>query len=131
MRVTITITGAAAATAAIQAKVASIKDQANNAVQGAGINTQAYAKQACPVDTGRLRSSIQYTKTSESACAVGTAVSYALPVEMGFHTRLEHGAGGISKHTKGIAFVAPRPFLFPSYVRAKRELLAELKAIKV
>jgi hypothetical protein len=128
MRVTIKISGNPGL--AIQAKVAAFKAQANNAIQGAGINTQAYAKQACKVKTGRLRSSIQYRKTSESSCTVGTDVKYGPDVEFGHHTRLGTGAHGISPHAKGIAFVPPSPFLFPAHAQASRELRAELKAVK-
>lgn len=112
---TIKITGNPGA--AIQAKIASIKQQANASIQFAGLNCEGLAKQACPVDTGRLRSSIAYNKTSESSCACGTDVSYAKPVEMGHKSR----SGG---------FVAPRPFLLPAFQQAQKQCLAELKAIK-
>lgn len=87
----------------------------DQAIQGAGINTEAGAKQACPVDTGRLRASIAYTPDT-LACSVGTNVEYALPVELGHHTR----SG---------SFVPAQPFLFPASVQAGQELLQELKDI--
>lgn len=114
-RFTITITGNPGA--AIQAKIDSIKQQANGIVQFAGLNCEGLAKRACPVDTGRLRSSIKYTKQDESSCTVGTPVKYALPVEMGHATR----SG---------SFVAPRPYLRPAFDQASKECLQELKAIK-
>lgn len=98
--------------AAIQAKIDSIKTQANQAVQWAGLNTEGLAKQACPVDTGRLRSSIKYTKQSDSSCTCDTNVNYAWYVELGTHR------------------MAARPFLVPAFKRAQKELLQELKAIK-
>lgn len=57
------------------------------------------AKQLCPVDTGRLRSSISYALERDSkglVGIVGTDVDYALPVELG--TR----------------FADPQPFLRPA-----------------
>lgn len=103
---------------AIQAKIDSIKQQANDIIQFAGLNCEGLAKQACPVDTGRLRSSIKYTKQTDSSCTVGTNVKYAPDVEWGHATRGHK------------SFVAPRPYLRPAFAQASRELLADLKAIK-
>lgn len=101
----------------IQAKIDNITKQASDIIQFAGLNCEGLAKQACPVDTGRLRSSIKYTKISESSCVCKTPVKYALPVEMGHVTR----SG---------SFVAPRPYLRPAFEQAKKQCLQELKAIK-
>lgn len=98
--------------AAIQAKIASMKKQANQAIQWAGLNCEGLAKQACPVDTGRLRSSIAYNKTAENSCTVGTNVNYAKFVEFGTYK------------------MAPRPYLLPASKQAQQECLQELKAIK-
>lgn len=71
-----------------------------------GVRIQRKAKQKCPVDTGRLRSSIDTAlDVSEEGIAVlvGTNVEYAPYVEFG--TR----------------FMAPRPFLRSSVT----EVLAE------
>ena len=94
----------------IQGKLAALAAKAGDAVQGAGIDCEAGAKQACPVDTGRLRSSITYTKTSQLSCTVGTNVFYGPYIEFGTHK------------------MAPRPFLFPAYLAARKSLIAELKA---
>lgn len=99
-------------------RVASIKTQANAAVQWAGLNCESLAKQRCPVDTGRLRSSIKSTKIGDSSCTCGTNVKYAKPVEFGHKTR-----GGNS-------FVAPKPYLRPAFQQASNSLLQDLKAIK-
>ncbi|MGH2478515.1 MAG: hypothetical protein ACRDHW_02520 [Ktedonobacteraceae bacterium] len=115
MRVTIKITGNPGA--AILAKIASIKSQANDAVQFAGLNCEGLAKQLARVDTGRFRAGYTYTKTSESSCTVSNAVKYALDLELGHHSR----NGG---------FVGPFPSLLPAFQQAKKECLAELKAIK-
>ena len=47
-----------------------------------GQNAEAYAKAACPVDTGRLRNSISH-KSTERMMQVGTNVEYAPAVELG------------------------------------------------
>lgn len=125
MQVEIKIVGAAGAQEAIQARIAALKAKANAAVQGAGIDTEADAKQACPVDFGRLRSSIKYVPTGPSSCQVGTPVSYAPFVEHGTYASRDEPFVG---HPKGMP---PRPFLFPAYAKNKQKFLAELKAIKV
>lgn len=99
--------------AMIDTKIQGIQAQANAACQGAGIDCLASAKQACPVDTGRLRASIQYTKKSESSCTVGTNTSYAPFVEFGTYR------------------MAPRAFLFPSFATTSKAFVEELKAITV
>jgi HK97 gp10 family phage protein len=58
-------------------------EKVDEAVQFAGINTEARAKMRCPVDTGRLRSSILYEKTGTASCTIGTNVEYAIYQEMG------------------------------------------------
>ena len=47
-----------------------------------GQNAEAYAKAACPVDTGRLRNSISH-QSSDREMQVGTNVEYAPCVELG------------------------------------------------
>lgn len=88
-------------------------------IQYAGIACQKYAKQLCPVDTGRLRSSIQYTNAGLMKSIVGTDLNYSLPVEVGHKTR---GGGG---------YVPPRPYLRPGFEKARVELIRNLKALKV
>ena len=80
-------------------------------VQGAGIRCQALAKQACPVDTGRLRNSILYHKIGKNICTVDTNVVYAVFVEMG------------TRH------MSSRPFLYPAYIKAKQEMMEKLKTL--
>ncbi|HKU53714.1 MAG TPA: HK97-gp10 family putative phage morphogenesis protein, partial [Nitrospira sp.] len=52
-----------------------------------GVNVQSSAKTKCPVDTGRLRSSIQTTPPRETstglAVRIGSNVNYARFVELG------------------------------------------------
>lgn len=115
--VTIRVGNYATISGQIKGKLNTFALKVGNAVQGAGIDCQALAKQNCPVDTGRLRSSIQYKKTSALSCTVGTNVKYARPVEFGHVTR---------NHK---SHVPARPFLFPSYIDTKKGLMTELKAL--
>lgn len=93
-----------------------LKNGIDEAIQGAGINTQAMAKQLCPVDTGRLRASILYNPGVLS-CTVYTNVNYAWFVELGHRTR-----GG-----KG--FVPAQPFLYPAFERAVTDFKTEIKGL--
>lgn len=62
-----------------------------NAVQAAkaraleimGGKAEGYAKQLCPVDTGRLRNSITHWQEDENTEVIGTNVEYAPYVELG------------------------------------------------
>lgn len=54
------------------------------ALEEMGLACEGFAKLACPVDTGRLRSSITHmTKPSDNAVYVGTNVEYGPDVELG------------------------------------------------
>jgi HK97 gp10 family phage protein len=54
------------------------------ALEEIGLTAEGYAKKECPVDTGRLRSSITHlVQTSEDAVYIGTNVEYAPYVELG------------------------------------------------
>lgn len=103
---------------ALDSYAANLESKVDQAVQGAGIETEGLAKQAAPVDTGRLRSSIKYTKTADLECTVGTNVSYAPFVELGHRSR-------------GKSYVAARPFLFPAFQTAGQHLTDELKDIRL
>lgn len=116
MQVSIRVGNYTTITGQIKGKLSTFKAKVGDAVQGAGINCEAEAKQRCPVDTGRLRSSIKYTKTSALSCTVGTNVTYAKPIEFGHVTR----SG---------SHVPAQPFLFPAYLRARKDLLIELKSL--
>lgn len=64
-------------------------------LEAIGLAAEAYAKQACPVDTGRLRNSISHD-ADEEAAYIGTNVEYAPYVEL------------------GTSRMAPRPYLRPA-----------------
>lgn len=86
-------------------------------IQMAGLRCQGLAKQLAPVDTGRLRSSIQYVNVGLMKSMANTDVSYSRPVEFGHVTR---------NHS---SYVGPRPFMRPAFTQAKKELLDNLKAM--
>lgn len=86
---------------------AAIAAQADKAIQGAGIECQALAKQSCPVDTGRLRNSILY-HPGNMECTVDTNTLYAPFVEFG--TR----------------YMAAQPYLYPAYQQAGQHLISKL-----
>lgn len=50
-----------------------------------GGKAETYAKQACPVDTGRLRNSITH-QAGDDSVVIGTNVEYAPFVELGHRT---------------------------------------------
>lgn len=101
------IVGTQAVFQLLDQQIADIEAAANEAVQAAGIECQAEAKQACPVDTGRLRSSIQYNPGHLEA-TVGTNTEYGPFVEHG--TRYQKA----------------QPFLFPAFEIARQHLEEEL-----
>ena len=51
-----------------------------------GGKAETYAKQLCPVDTGRLRNSITHKQEETDTEVIGTNVEYAPYVELGHHT---------------------------------------------
>jgi hypothetical protein len=118
MQVKITINGAQSIQGVINARLQQFAAKVDQAVQGAGIDCQALAKQDCPVDTGRLRASITYTP-GKLKCSVGTNVKYAPDIEFGHVTRNPD------------IHVAARPFLFPAYATTSKQLVGELKAMVI
>ena len=59
------------------------------ALEMIGLKAERYAKEGCPVDTGRLRNSISHA-TDEDSVYIGTNVEYAPYVELGTYGRAEH-----------------------------------------
>lgn len=67
-------------------------DQMITALTAVGMQCEKYAKQNCPVDTGRLRNSITHdVRPSERAVYIGTNVEYAAEVE--FNEKMSHRVG--------------------------------------
>lgn len=119
MSLTVAVFGIAETQASLRANMAGLQKRIDAEIQYAGISCQKYAKQLCPVDTGRLRSSIQYVNTGQGSCIVDTDVTYAAPVEFGHVVRGGHG------------YVSPRPFLRPGFEKARVELIANLKSLRL
>lgn len=53
------------------------------ALEICGGTAERYAKESCPVDTGRLRNSIAHAQQDDHTEVVGTNVEYAPYVELG------------------------------------------------
>jgi HK97 gp10 family phage protein len=109
-RVGVTISGQSAVLENIYISQQTLTRKIDAAIQGAGIACQKYAKQSCPVDTGRLRNSILYNPGTLS-CYVNTNVVYAPYVEFG------------TRH------MGAQPFLYPAYSAAMQELMDELRNV--
>ena len=64
--------------------LATMKDKVQTALKAMGVEAEGYAKDECPVDTGRLRNSISNKViSSENAVYIGTNVEYGVYVEYG------------------------------------------------
>ena len=62
---------------------AAMRAAAAQGLERVGLMAEGYAKARCPVDTGRLRSSITHMQLDAQAEAIGTDVEYGKYVEMG------------------------------------------------
>lgn len=61
-----------------------LPEQIEQALTAIGLTAESYAKELCPVDTGRLRNSITHAvESGEKAVYIGTNVEYAAFVELG------------------------------------------------
>lgn len=118
MYIKITLSGRDTFLSAVSQRINAYAAKVGNAVQGAGIDMEAGAKQRAPVDTGRLRSSIAYTKITPFSCRIGTIVFYAIFVEWGHIARN-------GRH------VPAQPFFFVSYLEVKQSFMKELTSIKM
>lgn len=68
------------------------KKQVAKGLLGIGQAAEGYAKEDCPVDTGRLMNSItNQVEEGENAVYIGTDVEYAIPVE--FNDTAKHETG--------------------------------------
>ena len=68
-----------------------IKEAEERTLEGIGVFLDGEATTRCPVDTGNLRSSINYrTDTSEKSVTIGTPVEYGIWVEKGRHDTVNY-----------------------------------------
>lgn len=65
------------------AVLAAVNAANSRALEIMGGKAESYAKQLCPVDTGRLRNSITHQQQDENTEIVGSNVEYSVFVEMG------------------------------------------------
>ena len=77
-----------------------------------GGKAESYAKGLCPVDTGRLRSSITH-RTQETTELIGTGVEYAPYVEYGHHQEPGRYVPALGKRLVA-SYVAGHPYLTPA-----------------
>ncbi|MFI6979313.1 HK97-gp10 family putative phage morphogenesis protein [Embleya sp. NPDC050154] len=107
-----------------------ISDGAKDAMTRTGMRMVREAQERCPVDTGRLRSSIRHSTSGSGrswTVTVGTNVNYAPHVEFGTrphiilpkHKRALYWKGALHPvavvHHPG---TKPKPFLRPAIARA-------------
>lgn len=62
--------------------ITALQSKKNIILEEWGLTAEAYASEACPVDTGRLRASISHDH-DDNTMMVGTNVEYAPYVELG------------------------------------------------
>lgn len=62
--------------------LAALPEQIAIALEAIGLTAEGYAKDLCPVDTGRLRNSISHARDDEAAY-IGSNVEYAPYIELG------------------------------------------------
>ena len=110
--ITVKITGRQQLVAAIQEANKQLEAATETVLDGTANNVQGDAKAICPVDTGRLRSSIAIKK-SKLRREIGTDVPYALPVEMGTYKQ------------------KAQPYLFPASEKNRQGFIRNIQAIKV
>ena len=66
--------------------LAALKGAKKRGLEAIGLTAEGYAKKDTPVDTGRLRNSINHA-TDDEAAYIGTNVEYAPYVELGARGR--------------------------------------------
>ena len=89
-----------------------LEEQIEQALIAIGLTAETYAKEGCPVDTGRLRNSITHDYDSRSV-VIGTNVEYGKWVELGHH---QQPGRYVPKLEKRLVrdFVPGKPFLGPA-----------------
>jgi len=91
------------------------EDPYNNTIRDVAKEAEKYAKQMCPVDTGRLKKSI-YLSLEKSGFQLGASAPYAIFNEYGSITTPIGSVGSpIAAKKAGV-----RPFLRPAMHRAIR-----------
>lgn len=154
MRLSVTIAGQKETLATVKSLSNFGRFEVGRVIQEACLNVQREAKRRAPVDTGRLRSSINMRMVGSMAGEVGTSLAYAPAVEFGSGLYGERRQAYIIRPKRGkfLAFkpgsfgggfgggktvfarvvrhpgVKPRPFLIPAWEREKTQMVPRLKA---
>lgn len=81
----------------------SLRQAMSRAVRTTALATQTHAQRLCPVDTGRLRSSINTQRRTDLYYTIGTNVEYAPTMEFG-RARKDTGQRIYPKAKKALAF---------------------------
>ena len=90
------------------------KEAARIALEIIGSRAETHAKEAVPVDTGRLRNSITHEVEGDGqAVVIGTNVEYAPFVELGHTQEPGRYVPKLHKRLK-VAFVPAKPYLRPA-----------------
>ena len=89
-----------------------LEEQIEQALIAIGMVAETYAKDGCPVDTGRLRNSITHENDSRSV-AIGTNVEYGKWVELGHHQEVGRYVPALERRLVR-SFVPGQPFLGPA-----------------
>jgi HK97 gp10 family phage protein len=117
----------------IRAYSQDVQNELKKAVQITAINIQRVAKIKCPVDTGRLRASINMEFAADGLNArVGTNVKYAKFVHWGTGRRgSSSNLNPPSEYSYGQrAGMAGRPFLFSASEEERPAFIARVRRIK-
>jgi len=105
---------------------AASKEAMVNAAISVGMLTSGYARDLCPVDTGRLRGSITHAYNDDGqqvTLLVGTDVFYAPYVELGHHQQPGRYVPAIGKRLVR-SWVPGKPFIRPSFENHRDEIEA-------
>ena len=105
---------------------AASKEAMVNAAISVGMLTSGYARDLCPVDTGRLQGSITHAYNddgSQVTLLVGTNVYYAPYVELGHHQQPGRYVPAIGKRLVR-SWVPGKPFIRPSFENHRDEIEA-------
>ena len=89
-----------------------LEEQIEQALIAIGLTAETYAKDGCPVDTGRLRNSITHENDSRTV-VIGTNVEYGKWVELGHHQQVGQYVPKLEKRLVR-DFIPGKPFLGPA-----------------
>ena len=119
----------------LQGDVSELMKKADRKFAVMGARAEAYTKAAAPVDTGFHRRNIRHVKVGFLHVRLQAAAKYASVLEFGFngavkvkaHKRKGHD---VKAHTRQMNRPA-RPHIVPGAERALRQLITDLKSLKV